>query len=189
MVDTTKPTATSPLDGLAPLAGAVALGEKTGLGAFNLRGTGDAFFDALERALGLRLPTDPGTASAADDLQALWLGPDEWLLAAPLDRMERIATAIRDALGGQHIAFTEVSDQTVVLSLTGPKAREVLARGCPLDLHERAFGPGRCAQSHYVKAGILLHQSDNRPTFEVRVRRSLARYLWAALAEAAGEFD
>lgn len=189
MVDAFRPTAASPLDGLSPLAGLVALSEKTGLGAFNLRGTGDAFLAAAEHALGLRLPADPGTTSGADEVRALWLGPDEWLLEAPLGRMEGLETALRAALDGQHAALTEVSDQTVVLGLTGPQAREVLARGCPLDLHERAFGPERCAQSHYVKAAILLHQSDDRPSFEIRVRRSLARYLWTALAEAAGEFD
>ena len=41
----------------------------------------------------------------------------------------------------------------LVLHLSGAPVREVLAQGCPLDLHPSVFGAGQCAQSHFFKLG------------------------------------
>ena len=66
--------------------------------------------------------------------------------------------------------------------------RELLAKGCPLDLHPRAFDVGQCAQSHLAKAPILIRQLDREPSFEIVVRRSFADYFWLWLEDAAAEY-
>ena len=77
-----------------------------------------------------------------------------------------------------HAAITDVTDGRVAFRLAGPSAREVLAKGCPLDLHPRAFAPGRCAQSLLAKASVLIHLVDDGPergpSFDVYVARSFA---------------
>ena len=57
----------------------------------------------------------------------------------------------------------------------------MLAQGCPLDLHPRAFAPGQAAGSHWFKASIWLWQVDTAPTFEALVRRSFMGYVWTLL--------
>ncbi len=62
--------------------------------------------------------------------------------------------------------------------------RDVLARGCPLDLHPRAFKPGQCAQSHYFKSSIVLIPTGD-DAFEIVVRRSFADYFVRIMLDAA----
>ena len=52
----------------------------------------------------------------------------------------------------------------------------------------RAFRPGHCARSLFLKAAILIHQVDRVPTYDIQVPRSVAEYLWHALLEASLEF-
>jgi sarcosine oxidase subunit gamma len=72
--------------------------------------------------------------------------------------------------------------------LIGPGAREVLAKGCTLDLHPDEFKPGACAQSGLAKASVLLAMIDERPSFEIKVRRSFAEYVLLWLNYSGREF-
>jgi sarcosine oxidase, subunit gamma len=144
----------------------VRLGERTGLGKVDLRGDPQdrAFMAAAGRVLDLLLPSEPCTAAARDQIDALWLGPDEWLVTCPASEVARLHGALREALAEVHAAVTDLTDGRVAFRLAGPSARDVLAKGCPLDLHPRAFPPGRCAQSLLAKASVLIHLvEDARP--------------------------
>ena len=80
------------------------------------------------------------------------------------------------------------SDARAVIALGGEAAREVLMKGCSLDLHPRVFGPGSCAQSTLALAQIILEQVEDGPDYRLYVGRSFAPYLWQWLCDAAGEF-
>ena len=168
----------------------VTLGESPMRGLLMLRGdAADAEFrGAVAAVIGLEPVVEPLTAVRRRDVSMLWLGPDEWLVVTPDRRLERIERALRDALGGQHAALTDVSHSRAVLVLSGPDARAVLAKGCTLDLHPRVLGPGRCAQSRLAKCQALIHQTTDAPEFEVHVQRSFAQYAWTWLEDAGQEF-
>jgi len=123
---------------------------------------------------------------------ALWLGPDAWLLTCPPGALAAHTGSLRKALSDIHAAITDVSDGRVALRLAGPSARDVLAKGCPLDLHPRSFASGSCAQSLSAKASVLIHLLDDEaqrgPTFDLYVARSFAHYLWAWLEDAGREY-
>ena len=141
-----------------------------------------AFAGAVRETLGLAVPAQPNTVASGGDAAALWLGPDEWLVVgAPADATERL----RRAWGDIHAAAVDVSDSRVVFELAGPPALDLLAKGCSLDLHERSFPAGRCAQTALARAAVILEKLDAGPRFRVFVRRSFAGYLAAWLAEAA----
>ncbi len=148
-------------------------------------------------ALGVPLPTEPGTfastgtdvspsGTAANDTRVLWLGPDEWLVVGPAGGTG-LEARLRAAAGTGHAAVTDVSAQRTVLLVTGPRARDLLSHGCALDLHPRAFGPGRCAQTVLARAQVVLAARENGG-FHVFVRPSFADYLVAWLLDAAGEY-
>jgi sarcosine oxidase, subunit gamma len=170
----------------------VRLGERR-RGKIELRGdaTDRVFMTAVGRMLDLLLPGEPNTTAGRGELTALWLGPDAWLLTCPADAVPRYMGDLRVALADVHTAVIDVSDGRVALRLTGPNARDLLAKGCPLDLHPRAFASGHCAQSLLAKASVLLHlveDDEHGPTFDLYVARSFAHYLFAWLEDAGREY-
>jgi sarcosine oxidase subunit gamma len=72
---------------------------------------------------------------------AIWLGPDEWLA--------------RDTPG------VDVSDQRTVIDVTGPDARERIARGCTLDLRPGAFPAGAAAQTLVAQTPTIVLAHDD----------------------------
>ena len=72
--------------------------------------------------------------------------------------------------------------------LSGPCVRTVLAKGVPLDLHPRAFGPGYAAVTAVAGIGVHLWQLAGEPTYELAVPRGFAASFWRWLAAAAVEF-
>jgi sarcosine oxidase subunit gamma len=129
--------------------------------------------------LGTPLPVVPNTGTEA----VLWLGPDQWLVFGASEDQ------LRTALGGTPGSVVDVSANRVVYELSGPAARDVLEQGCAIDLHPRAFGPGRCAQTMLARANVLLHQVDAAPTYRLLVRPSFAGYLTAWLRDAMSAAD
>jgi sarcosine oxidase subunit gamma len=125
-------------------------------------------------------------AAREGERTTLCLGPDEWLVLGPDGTQEDIQRDLRRAIAqsGGWGAVTDVSAQRTTLELTAPAGRDVLATGCSLDLHPRAFGPGRCAQTDVGRANVVLHQVDERPAYELLVAGSFAAYLAEWLAGA-----
>jgi sarcosine oxidase subunit gamma len=141
-------------------------------------------------ALGVDLPTAPNTwVPVGSAGRAVWLGPDEWLLTSTTEAPEELEARVRAAvlpLGG---SATDVSAQRIGLRLTGARVRDVLAKGCSIDLHPRAFGRGSSAQTPLGQAGVvLLGLSDAGDDVVVLVRSSFAGYLADWLLDAALEF-
>jgi sarcosine oxidase, subunit gamma len=163
----------------------VRIAEPTPCGKLTLRGD-DSVREAAGRTLGMKLPDRTGATAARDGITALMLGPDEWLLTGPAE-IHDLESRLREALAGRHLALVEVSDNTTVLRLSGPRARDVLAKGCPLDLHPRVFAPGRVAQSLIGKVEVILHQTAD-DTYDLHTRRSFADHLLTFLLEAASEW-
>ncbi len=174
-----------------PAPGAeVNLAEKRAIGKINLRAdpANTVLMQAFAGALGYELPRAPNRTNGEGARGALWLGPDEWLVTAPAGQEKALLETLSQAAAGHHAALSDVSAARIVLTLSGPRAREVLEKGCSLDLHPRAFQTGHCAQTRLARAAILLHQTDDTPAYDMHVAWSFAAYLWVWLEDAAAEF-
>lgn len=116
----------------------------------------------------------PGRVVAWGARSVLWLGPSEWLVidGEPLDLP-----------GG-----VDVSANRTTIALSGPHARDILEKGCTLDLHPRAFTTGHCAQTTVARAQVILWQVSDDPTYHLLVRNSFAQYLADWLVDAAREY-
>ena len=167
----------------------VALAEKPFRAIVDLRGNPEDadFLGSAQGALGLDLPLTPNTATTQGKTTALWLGPDEWWIVTP-DPAADHAARLRTTLSGVHAAVTEVGESRCCIEVSGPRARDLLAKTCPLDLHPRSFQPGTCAQSHLAKVAGLLHQTSDEPAYDLYVLRSFAEYLWHWLEDAGREY-
>lgn len=149
--------------------------------------------DAVGPALGAALPVEPNTTVRVGRLTVLWLGPDEWLLTGPPGAAGEWEQRVRAAAGGEHVSVTDVSAQHTALLVSGPRARDVLAHGCALDLHPRTFGPGRCARTTLGRTPVVLVAQDavRDPAsagFRVLVRSSYAGHLAEWLLDASTEY-
>jgi sarcosine oxidase subunit gamma len=143
--------------------------------------------------VGWPLPLEANRVTeAGEGRRALWLGPDEWLLAMPLGSVPEAQQALETALAGAHHALVDLSDNYASLQVIGAPAGDLLSKGCPLDLDPAVFQVGHVAQSLVGKADAIIERRPDaepgRIVLEVTVRRSFARYVWEWLADGAREF-
>ena len=140
---------------------------------------------AVRSGFGVDLPATPRRV-AGEKIAFVWVGPDQWLAAqhpAPKDGMEaRLAPLVGLA------ALVDQSHGRTLLALTGPRVRDALAKGVPIDLHPRAFRPGDAASTLIAHIPVHLWQVDDRPSYEFAIARSLAQSFWQWLTAAAAEW-
>jgi sarcosine oxidase, subunit gamma len=135
------------------------------------------------------LPTTPSTIVHHSDGAVIWLGPQEWLVTSNDRDGDGLEAALRDRVSAHGGAAVDVSAQRTTLRLSGAHARDVIAKGCALDLHPRFFGRGAAAQTVLGHAGVvLIPLTDNGTDYRIIVRSSFARYLADWLIDAAEEF-
>jgi sarcosine oxidase, subunit gamma len=123
----------------------------------------------------LGFPTEPNTVATLDDRDALWLGPDEWLVVAGAGTADAIGAGLEASLVGVHHSVVDVSANRTMIELAGPSRHDLLSSACPIDLHPRSWGDGRCAQSVFGAAQILLHEREGAT--RVFARPSFAGYV------------
>jgi sarcosine oxidase subunit gamma len=142
-----------------------------------------------EPAAAARLCLDPapGRASLIEAGTALWIAPGAWLVVEEGRDDGALYLRLRERLKDV-AAVVDQSHGRTALRLAGARARDVLAKGCRLDLHPRAFRAGTCAQTAIAQIGVLLHQVDERPTYDLYVAAGYAQDFLAWLTASAAEF-
>ncbi|WP_167040905.1 sarcosine oxidase subunit gamma family protein [Salinibacterium sp. ZJ454] len=141
----------------------------------------------LADVLGTSLPLTYGTVGAGPEHQVLWLGPNEFLVVSKDDAGELTARLV-EALGESSGLVVDVSANRTTLELNGPSAREVLEKGCMLDLHPRAFTPGTAVSTQIGPVPVILWQTTEIPTYRILPRASFSDYAARWLLDAMLEY-
>ncbi|MFD5475403.1 sarcosine oxidase subunit gamma [Streptomyces sp. NPDC127105] len=137
--------------------------------------------------LGAPLPDHCGQTAQSGPHTAVWLGPDEWLVLSQGDGPV-LAAELLDALAGDPGSVVDVSANRTTLELSGPSARQVLEKGCVLDVHPRSFGPGRAVSTQVGPVPVVLWQTGDT-TYRLFPRSSFADYLARWLIDAMSEYQ
>ena len=147
---------------------------------------GSAAAERLENRLGTPLPTGCGAVSSCDGTHVLWLSPDEFLVicSAPADQL---TAGLVEELRGDPGSATDLSADRTTFVLQGPSARPVLEKGCPLDLHPRAFAPGTAYLTLIGKVPVIVWKVADEE-FRILPRSSFADFLGRWLLDAMAEF-
>ena len=160
--------------------------EETGLqGMITLRGdlSSPAVKKAVIAAVGAGVPKQrevsfDGTSGVA------WMSPDELLLMCPYDQAPGKVADLEKALAGAHSLAVNVSDARAMFAVSGPAAREVLAKLCPVDLSPDAFKPGMFRRTRMAQVPAAFWM-DDEGTFRIICFRSVAEYVFGLLKAAA----
>ena len=182
-----EPVYLSPLAGVAPPSGlAIDIREVSHRGMIDLRGlpSDAAFMAATRDVFGVDLPIAPRTSVSAGDVTALWLAPDQWLILCP--DPQALLGRLTAALSAIHSLAVDVSDMRAVIRVQGEGWREILMKGCSLDLLSSEYGPGTVRRLRYAEIAALLHVVAP-DTADLYVFRSYAHYAWEFLATSARE--
>ena len=173
-----------------PVTTGVTLTETTFAGAWNVQGDARRpdFVGTVRRMFDVTLPVAPNTSARTQSLTALWLGPASWLLVAAGKAAWVDFDARRDALNAVGGALFDVTASRVAWTVAGAHAATVLAKGCPLDFHPRAFAEGACAQSLFGHMNALVYRRATAPAFTLLVARSVSRDVWLALCKSAAPY-
>ena len=135
------------------------------------------------------LPIAPNTTARTGRSPRSGSGPASWLARrGGQDPRSADFDARRDALNAVGGALFDVTASRVAWTVAGAHAATVLAKGCPLDFHPRAFAEGACAQSVFGHVNALFYRRAAAPVFTLMVARSLARDAWRALCLSAAPY-
>lgn len=138
---------------------------------------------ALASAAGCAVPPRRRIVFGPTDAAA-WMSPDELLILCPYGEAAARAAALEEAMGEALHLAVDMSDARTLFRLEGPGARDVLAKGAPVDLAPEAFGPGDFRRSRLAQAAAAFW-TPTSGVFELMCFASVADYVEAWLRDAA----
>ena len=167
----------------------VHLSERIGLGLATVasrKGQSEALKRKVRKAYGVDLP-DRSIIVQGPAVSFVGTGPGQWLAVSASLKHDALARDLAKRLKGL-ASVSDQSDGRTVIRVSGPRARDVLAKGLPIDLDPRAFPKDGAATSVISLMGVQLWQVDDTPTYDIAVFRSLSGSFWRWLTASAAEF-
>ena len=148
----------------------------------NLRGKNRNFITKIGKELSIIPPTDPNTSSGNDNLNILWLSPDEWLLYSnnktDIHNSNQLENNLYNSISKVKIgSVTNVSDHWVMINMKGYKIFELLSSGCPFNFNKFKNNKGAVTQTLINHIDVIIHNKNNND-LNIFVRRSFSDHLW-----------
>jgi len=169
-------------DGIATVTEAGLVGMITIRGDFSSK----TFVSAVETVTGCTLPETRLICAGTGGRMVAWMSPDELLLVTDHPSASSDATALEAAFAGEHALAVNVSDARSVFTVSGPGAREVIAKIAPVEMAASDFGSGDFRRTRFaqVPAAFWMHDVDS---FTIVCFRSVAQYMFDLLSVSAHE--
>ncbi|GFE52060.1 sarcosine oxidase subunit gamma [Roseobacter cerasinus] len=157
--------------------GIAAIAEAPLQGMITLRGdlSDDTIRAAVKSATGQKVP-ERGMINTADGVGVCWMSPDELLILCAHGDVPDKLHQLQESLSRVHALAVNVSDARAGFILSGPHARDVLAKLCPVDLapDRFAFGQLRRTRLAQVPAAFWMLGEDR---FHLICFRSQKQYV------------
>ncbi len=152
------------------------------------RGMAGDMAKAAKARLGVAAPDAP-KAVQSSDATLIWSGPDQFFV------LSRGGKHTTETLAQTFASFASLSDQSharVLISISGAKARTMLAKLSSIDLHPDAFAIGAAAATSMDHTSVTLwrggDKSDGQAVFNVLVFATFAVSLWHTVLDSAAEY-
>jgi len=114
----------------------------------------------------------------------LWMGPRTWFIVSS---KEEIIQEIKKKLSTENFAVTDISHSRAVIQIKGNQAKEILKKGCPINLND--FKKNNCASTVFQGINILIDMLEDKPeTFNLYSLRSFGETFYHDITDASLEF-
>jgi heterotetrameric sarcosine oxidase gamma subunit len=142
---------------------------------------------AAKARFGVSVPDAPRVAQA-EDATLIWSGPDQFLvLSKDGKHMDILSQAF-----SQSASLSDQSHARALISVSGAKARTMLAKLSSIDLHPHALPIGAAATTSMDHTSVTLwrgkDRTDGQAVFNLLVLATFAESLWHTLLDAAAEY-
>ena len=128
----------------------------------------------------LKFPEAAMQVNSNKDTRILWSGPSNWLL---ISTKKDILSSIQKICDNKNFAVTDLSHSRAIIELKGNHSKEVLKKGCPINLNE--FKVNNCANSIFHGITITIDMISNDPeTFRIFALRSFGESLYHSITDA-----
>ena len=132
----------------------------------------------------LEFPNENLKVTTNNKTRILWNAPKTWLI---ISNKENIIEIIKGKCSEENFAITDISHSRAVIQIKGAQAREVLKKGCPLNISE--FEINNCAGSVFHGITIVVDCINVNPdTFNLLTLRSFGESFYHHITDAALEF-
>ena len=123
-------------------------------------------------------------SSSNSETRILWLAPNNWLIySSKLDLLAKEENKFNE----KDFAITDLSHSRSIIDLEGDLVKEVLKKGCPLNIDQ--MKEGSCANSVYNGITVTIDFISSNPT-KIRIfgLRSFGESLYHSLSDSSLEF-
>ena len=128
----------------------------------------------------LKFPEVAMLVNSNKDTRILWSGPSNWLLVST---KKDILSSVQKICDDKNFAVTDLSHSRAIIELKGSNSKEVLKKGCPINLNE--FKVNNCANSIFHGITITIDMISNDPeTFRIFALRSFGESLYHSITDA-----
>ena len=128
----------------------------------------------------LKFPEATMQVNSNKDTRILWSGPSNWLLVST---KKDILSSVQKICDDKNFAVTDLSHSRAIIELKGSNSKEVLKKGCPINLNE--FKVNNCANSVFHGITITIDMVSNDPeTFRIFALRSFGESLYHSITDA-----
>ena len=132
---------------------------------------------------GLGFPIENSKVESDKETRILWSAPRTWFV---ISKKENIINNIKEKCTDENFAITDISHSRAVIQIKGLQAREILKKGCPLNINE--FKTNNCAGTVFHGISIVVDLIDNNPdTFNLLTLRSFGESFYHHITDAALE--
>ena len=133
---------------------------------------------------GLSLTDEVLTVNSNDDTRILWNGPKNWLL---ISTKKDLIKDIKQSFKEEKFAVTDLSNSKAVIELQGKNLKEILKKGCPINVNEMRKNNSFNSIFHNISITVDIID-DNPEKIRILTLRSFGESLHHSITDACLEY-
>ena len=158
------------------------------VGKINLRGKSadKEFMKNVGLILELVLPIEPNVRVSNNNINIIWLSPDEWLIESPAAETQKLLKLLKSTLDPKKTAVTDISFNRTVLRLEGDHVFTLMSKYLVINLEKVLKTNYSVAQTIFIKIPILLiknNEINETTSIDIHLNRSHAKYVYELLKD------
>tara|TARA_Y100001970_G_C14212051_1_gene847480 strand:+ start:257 stop:841 length:585 start_codon:yes stop_codon:yes gene_type:complete len=133
---------------------------------------------------GLSLKDEVLTVNSNDDTRILWNGPKNWLL---ISTKKDLIKDIKQSFKEENFAITDLSHSKAVIELQGKNLKEILKKGCPINVNEIKKNNSFNSIFHNISVTVDIID-DNPEKIRILTLRSFGESLYHSITDSCLEY-